>query len=101
MTGHEFDPETLTVSAGDTVVWANETEESHTVTAVQQSLPDDADYFSSGGASSEDAATKSLTAELIDPGDSFEWTVGEPGTYRYYCIPHRGDGMEGTVVVEE
>ena len=100
MEGHAFTPETRTVAAGDTVEWVNDTEEAHTVTAVEGSLPDGAEYFSSGGASSEEEATANLADELIEPGESFEWSFDEPGTYRYYCIPHRGDGMEGSVVVE-
>jgi plastocyanin len=100
MEGHAFTPETRTVAAGDTVEWVNDTEEAHTVTAVEGSLPDGAEYFSSGRASSEEEATGNLADELIEPGESFEWTFDEPGTYRYYCIPHRGDGMEGSVVVE-
>lgn len=100
MANHEFTPETLTIGSGEVVKWVNDTDEAHTVTAVEASLPDGADYFSSGEASGEDEATASLTEELIDPGESFEWTFDEPGTYRYYCIPHRADGMEGSVVVE-
>ena len=100
MADHEFTPETLRIGTGEVVKWVNDTDEAHTVTAVQASLPDGADYFSSGGAADEEQATASLTEELMDPGETFEWTFDEPGTYRYYCIPHRGDGMEGSVVVE-
>ena len=100
MDGQRFTPETWTISAGETVRWVNDTQEAHTVTAVEDSFPDGADYFSSGGASSEDEANDSLSDALLDPGESFEWTFDEPGTYRYYCIPHRSSGMQGTVVVE-
>ena len=100
MADHRFTPETLTIAPGEVVRWVNDTEEAHTVTAVETSLPDGAEYFSSGAAPSEDDANDSLGDALIDPGEVFEWTFDEPGTYRYYCIPHRSDGMEGTVVVE-
>ena len=100
MQGHSFEPDSMTVGAGELVTWTNDTDEAHTVTAVQDSLPQGADYFSSGGAPSEEDANDDITAELIEPGETFEWTSGEPGTYSYYCIPHRGDGMEGTIVVE-
>lgn len=100
MADHAFTPETIEVSSGEVVKWFNDTEEAHTVTAVADSLPEGAEYFSSGGATSEDDATGNLSAELIEPGESFEWTFDEPGTYRYYCIPHEGDGMRGSVVVE-
>ncbi len=100
MANHAFTPQTLAISVGETVRWVNDTDEAHTVTAAEASLPADAEYFSSGRADSEDAALDSLQDELIEPGDAFEVTFDEPGTYRYYCIPHRADGMEGTVVVE-
>ena len=98
MAGHSFS--TVEAEPGDLVKWFNDTDEAHTVTAVEESLPNGVPYFSSGGAPSEDAANENLTEELIGPGESFEWTFEEPGTYRYYCIPHRADGMTGTVVVE-
>ena len=100
MANHRFTPETLTIAPGEVVRWANDTDEAHTVTAVQDSIPPGAEYFSSGRAADEDAANDSLGEELLDPGDVFEWTFEELGTYRYYCIPHRADGMEGTIVVE-
>ncbi len=98
MANHRFTPETLEIGAGDTVRWVNDTDEAHTVTA-DDSLPEDAAYFSSGGARSEREANEDLTEELIDPGESFEWTFDEPGTYRYYCIPHKTEGMIGIVSV--
>ena len=97
---HKFTPETMTIQAGEVVRWVNDTEEAHTVTAVEGSLPDGVDYFSSGGARSEEQANDELGRELIDPGEEFEWTFEEPGSYSYYCIPHKDDGMVGTVVVE-
>lgn len=100
MADHAFTPETLTIGAGEVVKWVNDTDEAHTVTAIESSLPEGTSYFASGGAESEEAAKDDLAAGLINPGESFEWTFDEPGTYRYYCIPHRTDGMVGSVVVE-
>ena len=100
MADHAFTPERLTIQTGEVVRWVNDTDEAHTVTADGSSLPEGAEYFSSGEAANEEAANDSLQEELIDPGEVFEFTFDEPGTYRYYCIPHRADGMEGTVVVE-
>jgi plastocyanin len=97
--GHKFAPPTLTVTVGEAVTWTNDSSESHTVTAVQSSLPDGADYFSSGGATSESAARDDLQAQLIGPGGDYKMTFDTPGTYRYYCIPHRSDGMTGEIKV--
>jgi plastocyanin len=95
-----FAPAELTVSAGDAVVFANTSKETHTVTAYSDTLPEGGRYFASGGATSESEARDSLSEGLIDPGDTFEVTFTEPGTYAYFCIPHETSGMKGTIVVE-
>jgi plastocyanin len=96
-----FQPETITIHVGDEVTWTNGSSEHHTVTADGSSLPDGADYFASGGAATEEAAEDDLSDGLLGPGESYSHTFDTPGTYRYFCIPHRGAGMVGTVVVEE
>ena len=101
MDDHVFEPATLTITAGEAVTWVNESDEAHTVTAVEERFPAGADYFSSGGSASEAEANDSLPDELIEPGETFEVTLEEPGTYSYYCIPHRTDQMRGMIVVQE
>ena len=100
--GQVFEPETITISAGDTVVWTNEAADPHTVTAVEDDLPADAEYFSSGDFSTEELASEpaSLSAALIVSDETYSHEFTVPGTYRYYCIPHRDSGMTGTVIVE-
>ena len=98
--GQKFDPPTVRVSVGDTVTWTNESPETHTVTAYQEDLPEGATYFSSGGFDSEEDARSNLSDGLIDPDETFEVTFDEPGTYDYFCIPHEGSGMKGTIIVE-
>jgi plastocyanin len=100
MVGQTFDPVTITVKAGETVTWVNESDEAHTVTAYGDEIPEEASYFASGGASSEDEARDSLSEGLLEAGDTFEVTLDQPGTYEYYCIPHESSGMKGTIVVE-
>lgn len=96
-----FEPEETTVSVGDEVTWTNDSGESHTVTAYSDDLPEGADYFASGGASSEDSARAALADGLLTEGETFTFTFDEPGKYRYFCVPHEGQGMVGTIVVEE
>ena len=101
MEGHNFVPATLKISPGETIVWINESDEAHTVTAFEDRIPSGADFFSSGGAASEEQANDSLPDQLIGPGETYELTLDEPGSYSYYCIPHRQDFMRGLIVVEE
>jgi plastocyanin len=94
-----FDPEDLEVKVGQTVTWVNDSSEAHTVTALQDEIPSSAEYFSSGGFSSQDEARSNLSEGLVTEGEEFKWTFEEPGIYRYYCIPHQDDGMQGTIEV--
>jgi plastocyanin len=74
--GWAFQPYSLEVPRGATVTWVNNSDAAHTVTG------DDLAFNDSG---------------LIEPGDSFQQTFVEPGTYRYTCGPH--PGMNGVIVV--
>ncbi len=75
----EFDPATVTINPGDTVVW-NVVQGGHNVVASDGS-------FSSG-------AVK--TAPW-----TFSHKFNTEGTFRYFCAPHQGAGMVGTIVVGE
>lgn len=97
----KFDPETVHVSVGTTVVWKNSTDASHTVTAYEDEIPDDAAYFASGGADSEQAARENVDDGLLRPDEQYEHTFEQTGQYGYFCIPHERSKMVGTVVVEE
>ena len=97
---HRFEPGSITISVGGQVSWVNAGSEAHTVTAYEDGLPEGAHYWASGGAPSEEAAREDLAQGLMKEGESFEVTLDEPGTYRYFCIPHEGDDMKGTIVVE-
>jgi plastocyanin len=77
-----FDPSTVTIKAGDTVKWSN------------NKLPPHNIMFEG------DAANKSHDQLMFSPGESYEVTFDTPGTYSYYCSPHRGAGMAGKVIVQ-
>ncbi|QIB73750.1 halocyanin [Halogeometricum borinquense] len=104
MTAVAFNPSSLTVSVGDEVVWQNTSSRGHTVTAYDDRIPDDAEFFASGDYESTKAARDAFNNEiggLIDSGQSFSHTFEVPGEYQYLCIPHEAQGMVGTIIVEE
>lgn len=76
-----FDPPAVRVDAGTTVTWEWTGQGAvHNVSAVE-------------GADFESETTDA-------EGHMFEYTFDEPGTVLYVCVPHRGTGMKGAVVVE-
>lgn len=82
MKNNVFDPVGLYVDPGTTVRFEIASG-AHSATAYEQRVPADADPFDSG--------------VIADGG--FEYTFEEPGTYDYYCSPHKAGGMVGRVVV--
>ncbi|MFH1325556.1 MAG: cupredoxin family copper-binding protein [archaeon] len=73
-----FQPNELTISQGDTVVWTNkDAGVKHTVTS--------------------DSGNE-LDSELLSKGESYSHTFNEKGTFDYHCTPH--PYMEGKVIVE-
>lgn len=75
----EFSPSALTIDAGTQVRWVNVSTVLHTVTP--------------------DGHTEWSSATIADNGDTFIHTFDTPGTYQYFCQPHVGQGMTGTITV--
>ncbi len=72
-----FQPPDLTVPVGATVTWTNdEAGIAHTTTA-------DDGTWNSGS---------------LQPGDAFEMTFDQPGTYSYFCSIH--PSMQATITVQ-
>ena len=76
----EFSQPELHIAVGTTVRWRNTTSNYHTVT------PD-----------GHSAWTQWQTTQ---PDETFTVRFDTPGTYPYYCMPHRALGMTGTIIVE-
>lgn len=87
-----FEPHVVRVEPGDTVRWVLESG-SHSATSYDPSngkplrIPENADGWTSG--------------VLRESGATFAKTFQIEGVYDYFCVPHEGVGMVGTVVVGE
>lgn len=81
-----YDPAQVRVDPGATLrfVWDSP---NHNV--VVSESPEDSDWVGSPNA----------PRERYGPDYEFSQTLDVAGTYEYYCSPHRGAGMEGTILV--
>jgi plastocyanin len=71
-----FNPQQITVKAGDTVTWVNHDDIPHTVTS----------------------KTMTFRSKAMDTDDKFSFTFATPGKFDYFCSLH--PHMTGTIVVE-
>ena len=76
-----FEPSEITISKGDTVHFVN-----------NKLAPHNAVFDGHEGLSH--------TTLAFAPGESWDETFDQAGTYDYWCEPHRGAGMVGKVIVE-
>jgi plastocyanin len=79
-----FEPDSLTVSTGTEVTF---TWESAGHSIVVETQPEGAQWAG--------------VEEIKDQGFEHSQTFETAGDYEYYCSPHRGQGMTGTIIVEE
>jgi plastocyanin len=83
MAGSSFSPESITISAGDSVEFNNDDGTSHRIVEGED------------GAEVDDPAFEALS---LSAGDSSSVTFDEPGTYQVTCSIH--PSMQMTVIVE-
>jgi len=76
-----FEPSSLTIAKGDTVRFVN-----------NKLAPHNAVF--------DGHEELSHSALAFNPGESWEETFSQVGTFNYWCEPHRGAGMVGKVIVE-
>jgi len=76
-----FEPNELTISAGDTVHFVNDMLPPHNI--IVESRPD--------------LSRESL---MFNPGESQDIVFADAGDYEFFCGPHQGAGMTGVIHVE-
>mgnify|MGYP001479014874 CR=1 FL=1 len=75
-----FEPNDVTINAGDTVHFVNGMLPPHNIIV-------------------EGRADLSREALMFSPGESQDITFNEAGDYEFFCAPHQGAGMTGTIHV--
>jgi len=99
--GLVFDPDSTEVAPGTTVVWETVGSIPHSVTAYDDGLPEEAEYFASGGFDNEADARDGWPDGSVNQGETYEHTFEVEGEYEYFCIPHEGAGMVASLTVAE
>lgn len=89
-----FEPREVTVRVGQAVTWRNSSFLVHTVTA-------DPKLAARKGSASLPAGAEPFNSGNLMPGNTFSHRFSVPGRYGYFCIPHEGAGMTGTIIVTE
>ncbi|MEH1821580.1 MAG: plastocyanin [Nostoc sp.] len=90
----QFEPKKLTIKPGDSVEWVNNKLAPHNVVFDPSKNP---------GKDAALAQSLSHTKLLLNPGQTTKTTFpadAPVGKYTFYCTPHRGAGMVGTITVE-
>jgi len=82
----KFVPAEVKICKGDTVAWTSGKAGPHNV--VFEGVPE--------GVDAEDISKPEY---FNNEGETWEQTFEVAGTYNYYCVPHRGAGMAGKVIV--
>ncbi len=88
-----FDPGTIEIKVGQTVMWRNSSREVHTVTADPGKATNAQDVELPKGA-------KSFDSGYLNPNQSYEHTFRTPGTYHYVCTLHEVQHMIGQIIVK-
>merc|ERR1711963_691039 len=83
-----FEPANVTIKAGESIDWINNVGFPHNVVFDEDEIP-------------EGANAEALSHEdyLNAPGEKVSSKFTTPGKYSYYCEPHQGAGMKGTITV--
>ncbi|XP_057435110.1 plastocyanin [Lotus japonicus] len=88
--GLAFVPNSFSVAPGEKITFKNNAGFPHNVVFDEDEVP--------GGV---DASKISMSDEdlLNAPGETYSVTLDAKGTYKFYCSPHQGAGMVGSVTV--
>ena len=89
-----FSPQTVTIKAGQVVLWRNQSLFGHTVTFDRTAADDPNDVVVPAGA-------EPFSSGDIPAGETFAHKFTVPGTYRYVCLKHEGQNMTGTIIVTQ
>ena len=89
-----FDPATLPIHVGDTVMWVWDSPGHSVVSGTATSTTETPD-----GKFCSPSDTNCSTIQLSNMGATYEHTFNTAGTFPYFCAPHGTLGMTGMIQV--
>jgi plastocyanin len=89
----KFLPNKITIKKGQTVEWNNNAKTLHSVDGDPSMALKPSDVSLPPGA-------KPFDSGFLKPDMTWDYTFKVPGTYKYTCVPHEKDGMNGEIVVK-
>ena len=89
----KFLPDKVTIKVGQTIEWVNNAKTLHSVDGDPSMALKPADVSLPAGA-------KPFDSGFMKPDMTWDYTFKVPGTYKYTCVPHEKDGMNGQIVVK-
>jgi plastocyanin len=85
-----FVPKDVKICKGDKITWTSGKAAPHNIVFDEENVPAGTDAKALGQPEGE---------YLNEEGDTFSQTFSVAGTYNYFCAPHAGAGMQGTITV--
>jgi plastocyanin len=82
MINYQFEPSSLTIDPGDTVVWINTTDMIHTSTS-----------------GTNCTANGNWNSGNVEASKQFSYVFSSKGSFPYFCLPHCVSGMTGVIHV--
>lgn len=102
--GFRFEPANITLKAGDGIKFANTGGGPHNVSFDPTTVPADvkAQLNANFGADHDPQNDLSSKLTAVTAGDAITISFAniKPGTYKFFCLPHKMMGMTGTVTVQ-
>jgi plastocyanin len=102
--GFRFEPASISIKAGDGIKFTNMGGGPHNVSFDAATVPADvkAQLNANFGADRDPAGDLSSKLTAVTAGDAITVSFAsiKPGTYNFFCLPHKMMGMTGTVTVQ-
>ena len=100
--GYRFEPANITVKQGDGIKFLNVTGGPHNVTFDPATVPADvkAQLDANFGADRQSELSSKLTAPTPGGSITISFASIKPGSYPFFCLPHKVMNMMGTITVQ-